>query len=75
MIATTESPLPELLGDAGVFIDPRQPAALERALREVLSSPDRLAAMRRAGLAASARLTWTAAARDLVALMSQAVTR
>jgi glycosyltransferase involved in cell wall biosynthesis len=73
VIATTESPLPGLLGDAGVFVDPFEPAALERALVLVLSSPERREAMRRAGLAASAKLTWTAAARDLLGLMTRAV--
>jgi glycosyltransferase involved in cell wall biosynthesis len=73
VIATTESPLPGLLGDAGVFIDPFDPAALERALASVLSSPERRETMRRAGLSAAATLTWTAAARDMLGLMNRAV--
>jgi glycosyltransferase involved in cell wall biosynthesis len=73
VIATTESPLPGLLGDAGVFVDPFDPAALERALVLVLSSAERRETMRRAGLVASAKLTWTAAARDLLGLMTRAV--
>jgi glycosyltransferase involved in cell wall biosynthesis len=73
VIATTESPLPGLLGDAGVFIDPLDPAALERALASVLSSPERRETMRRAGLSAAATLTWTAAARDMLGLMNRAV--
>jgi len=73
VIATTESPLPGLLGDAGVFVDPFDPAALERALALVLSSRERRETMRRAGLSAAAKLTWTAAARDLIGLMNRAV--
>jgi glycosyltransferase involved in cell wall biosynthesis len=73
VIATTESPLPELLGDAGLYIDPRKPAELLDALNRVLTSPERQAFMRRAGLEAASRLTWTAAAKDLLQLMQQAV--
>ena len=73
VIATSESPLPELLGEGGVFIDPNQLADLDRALRLVLTSPGRQADMRQAGLAAASRLTWTAAARELVRLMERAV--
>jgi glycosyltransferase involved in cell wall biosynthesis len=69
VIATTESPLPDLLGEGGLYIDPQNPAALLDALNRVLTSPDRQEYMRRAGLAAAGRLTWTAAARDLVRLM------
>jgi glycosyltransferase involved in cell wall biosynthesis len=69
VIATTESPLPKLLGEGGLYIDPRNPPELLDALNRVLTSRDRQEYMRRAGLAAAARLTWTAAARDLVRLM------
>lgn len=69
VIATTQSPLPDLLGEGGLYIDPQNPAALLDALNRVLTSPDRQEYMRRAGLAAAGRLTWTAAARDLVRLM------
>lgn len=69
VIATSESPLPDLLGEGGLYIDPQNPAALLDALNRVLTSPDRQEYMRRAGLAAAGRLTWTAAARDLVRLM------
>jgi glycosyltransferase involved in cell wall biosynthesis len=73
VIATTESPLPDLLGAGGLYIDPQNPAALLDALNRVLTSRDRQEYMRRAGLAAAGRLTWTAAARDLVRLMHDTV--
>jgi glycosyltransferase involved in cell wall biosynthesis len=53
----------------GLYIDPQNPAALLDALNRVLTSRDRQEYMRRAGLAAAGRLTWTAAAHDLVRLM------
>jgi glycosyltransferase involved in cell wall biosynthesis len=70
VIATTESPLPKLLGDAGLYVDPRSPSELPDALNRVLTSRDRQAHMRRAGLAGAGRLTWTATARDLVRVMT-----
>jgi glycosyltransferase involved in cell wall biosynthesis len=69
VIATTESPLPGLLGEGGLYIDPRNPSELIDALNRVLTSPDRQDYMRRAGLRAAGRLTWTTAARDLLQLM------
>jgi glycosyltransferase involved in cell wall biosynthesis len=69
VIATIESPLPQLLGEGGLFVDPRHPSELGDALNRVLTSRDRQDYMRRAGLAAASRLTGTAAAGGLVRLM------
>ena len=68
VIATTESPLPDLLGRGGRYVDPRDEAALERALVEVLSSEDARREMRAEGLAATGRLSWNTAASNLVHL-------
>lgn len=69
VIATTASPLPELLGDGGIFIDPRNPDELEGALARVLESESLRRKMREAGLAAAGRLTWDAAARQMMTLI------
>jgi glycosyltransferase involved in cell wall biosynthesis len=71
VIATTASPLPELLGEGGIFIDPHKPAELEEALARVLESEDLRRKMREAGLAAAERLTWDAAARQMMALIQR----
>lgn len=73
VIATKESPLPELLGEGGIYIDPADPTELEDALRDVLTSPARRAAMRQAAIAAASRLSWTTAARALVDLMQRTI--
>ncbi len=73
VIATTASPVPELLGDGGRYIDPTDPNALESTLRLVIESPELRAGMRVAALAASARLTWDAAARQLIEVMQSLV--
>ncbi len=73
VIATTASPLPTLLGDGGIYIDPTKPEDLERALILVLSSPSLRRWMREAGLAAARRLTWNRAARQMIDILQQVV--
>lgn len=73
VIATTESPLPELLGAGGRFVDPRDTGALTEALLRVVGSETMRAEMRAAGLAAARGLTWEGAARDMMAIMRRAV--
>ncbi|RME74570.1 MAG: glycosyltransferase family 1 protein [Chloroflexi bacterium] len=66
VVATTASPLPDLLGDGGLYIDPYRQDELEDALRRVLTSPARQQQMSRAALTAAQQLTWEAAARQLL---------
>jgi glycosyltransferase involved in cell wall biosynthesis len=75
VIATTESPLPELLGEGGRYIDPRDDASLERAIAEVLRSPGERIRMREAGLDAAHRLSWQSAAERLVGLFENGAGR
>jgi glycosyltransferase involved in cell wall biosynthesis len=72
VIATTESPLADVLGEAARYVDPRDQAALERALTAVLDSPELRSAMRKAGIEAARRLSWDAAARRLLSLIEEA---
>jgi glycosyltransferase involved in cell wall biosynthesis len=72
VVATRESPLAAILGAGVIPIDPRQPAELERALGDVLTSSARRSEMREAGLAAASRLSWDAAARQLAAVIAAA---
>lgn len=69
VIATTASPLPSLLGGGGIYLDPDRPDRWEEAFRLILESPERRAAMSRAGLAAAAGLTWEEAARQMIAVL------
>jgi len=73
VIATIASPLPTLLGDGGLYVDPAKPEDLERALARVLGSDSLRRRMRQAGLAAARRLTWDAAARQMISLMHKMV--
>jgi glycosyltransferase involved in cell wall biosynthesis len=71
VIATTASPLPELLGAGGLFVDPARPADLALALTCVLDSDSLRRQMREAGLAAARRLTWETAARQMMGVLYQ----
>ncbi len=70
VIATTASPLPGLLGDGGIYIDPHNPAELENAMALVLESESMRHNMREAGLAAAGCLTWEAAARQMMTVIN-----
>ena len=73
VIATKESPLPELLGDGAICIDPSSPQELSAALAQVLESTDLRERMRCAGVAAARRLTWEMAARQMSAVIQEIV--
>jgi glycosyltransferase involved in cell wall biosynthesis len=71
VIATAASPLPELLGDGGLYVEPRDAKGLEEAMLRVLADPELRARMRAAGLRAAAALSWERAAQDLLAVFDQ----
>jgi glycosyltransferase involved in cell wall biosynthesis len=69
VIATTASPLPELLGGGGLYVDPARRADLTSALARVLGSEPLRREMRELGLAAARRLTWEAAALQMMRVL------
>jgi glycosyltransferase involved in cell wall biosynthesis len=73
VIATKASPLPQLLAGGGIFIDPRE-AEIEIAVVEMLSSEDRRREMSTGALQAARRLTWDAAARQMMDVISRVAT-
>lgn len=58
VVATQNSPLPELLAGGGHFVAPRDEAALTHALRRLLEDAPHRAACAHAALAAARRLDW-----------------
>ena len=63
VIATKASPLPTLLGDAALYIDPVREQDLESALTRVLESESLRRRMREGGLRVARQLTRDAAVR------------
>jgi glycosyltransferase involved in cell wall biosynthesis len=74
VIATTESPLPDLLGAGGVFIKPNTDELLD-ALERVLRSPRMQTSLRDAGLQAAGRLSWDAAATQMREVIEKVAAR
>jgi glycosyltransferase involved in cell wall biosynthesis len=71
VVATSESPLPDLLGDGGLFVHPRDRKGWHRALAKVLADESLRRQMGHAGVQAARGLTWEAAAGQLLALLQQ----
>jgi glycosyltransferase involved in cell wall biosynthesis len=70
VIATKESPLPSLMGDACVYIDPHHPSELLEAFTNVLGSESKQKEMRSLGIAVAAGLTWDTSARKLLNIIN-----
>ena len=64
--------LPEVCGEAAAWIDPFDEDSIERVMLEVLTSPDRRASMRAAGLEQARRFDWQQTARRTLALYREA---
>jgi glycosyltransferase involved in cell wall biosynthesis len=75
VVATTESPLPELLGEGGIYFDPRDSGALQDGIMTILDSETIAARMRGAALEAAGRLSWDDAARQLMNVIERVVAR
>jgi glycosyltransferase involved in cell wall biosynthesis len=71
VIATRASPLPSILSDGGIYIDPTKPDELQSTLARVLASESLRRQMREAGLAAAGRFTWDAAAHQMIRVINK----
>jgi glycosyltransferase involved in cell wall biosynthesis len=65
VIVSNRGALPEIVGDAGLFIDPDDVESLASALERLIGDPDLRAACARRGLDRSKLFTWTQTARDV----------
>jgi glycosyltransferase involved in cell wall biosynthesis len=72
VIATTASPLPELLAGGGLFVPPGDVAALAAALLEVLSDEEGRHEMGQVAQRRAAALTWPAGARAALGAVREA---
>lgn len=70
VVATTESPLPDLLAGGGIFVAPRS-GSLANALQSMLASETMRRQLGAAAAAAARRLTWDAAARQMLDVIHQ----
>lgn len=68
VIVSDVSSLPEVVGDAGVRIDPRDVEGLAHAMARVVQDSALRSALQAAGLARARQFTWEDAARELLAV-------
>jgi glycosyltransferase involved in cell wall biosynthesis len=58
VITSNVSSLPEIVGDAALLIDPREPQAISDAIRRVLNDAELRASLRTRGLARAREFSW-----------------
>ncbi|MBI4788727.1 MAG: glycosyltransferase family 4 protein [Chloroflexi bacterium] len=73
VIASNASSLPEIIGDAGLAVDPSSPIAWAEALRAVVGDAARRDAMRAQGMAQAAKFSWARAAEETWAVYRSAM--
>jgi glycosyltransferase involved in cell wall biosynthesis len=71
VIASNRSALPEVVGTAGLLVDPYDEAALTTAIAQVVADKDLQARLAQAGLQQAKKFCWDDTARQLVALYHQ----
>jgi glycosyltransferase involved in cell wall biosynthesis len=72
VLTSTVSSLPEVAGDAALLVDPNDPTAIARGLRELLADEDLRNVLRAAGTARVTKFTWQRSARETAAVLRHA---
>jgi glycosyltransferase involved in cell wall biosynthesis len=75
VVASRRGALPEVVGDAGLLIDPLEDDELANAIEGVLSDPNRRRRMAEAGIQRSRQFTWSATAERLLQAYREALVR
>ena len=73
VVVSSSSSLPEVVGNAGLKVEPGDTAALAEAIRMVLDDPGRAAEMAARGVERAARFRWEKAAREMEEVFWEAV--
>jgi len=74
VVASNAASLPEILGDAALFVAPDDVEGLARAMRTILSNPALAQQLRKAGRKRAAQFTWEACASAHLALYESLMT-
>ncbi|HVS02721.1 MAG TPA: glycosyltransferase family 1 protein [Thermoanaerobaculia bacterium] len=73
VVASRAASLPEVVGDAGLLVDPEDAGELGGAIRHLLDRPDRRRELAARGLRRAAAFTWERAAETMDALFREAL--
>ncbi len=68
VVCSDRASLPEIVGDAGVLVNPLDVDAISDGLRRVLCEPDLRSQLRERGLAQASRFSWDESARQTLAV-------
>jgi glycosyltransferase involved in cell wall biosynthesis len=71
VVVSDRSSLPEVVGDAGLLVDPDSPEELSAALARILDDSELRASLRQRGLARSGEFSWARAAHQTMAVYEQ----
>ena len=71
VVVSDRASLPEVVGEAGLLVNPDDPEDIAQALARVLTEEPLRARMREQGLAQAARFTWDKAARETLAVYGE----
>ncbi len=69
VVASRTGALPEVAGDAAIYVDPGDPAGMADALHRVWTDPELRASLRARGLARSSAFSWRRCARETLAVI------
>ncbi|HEX8680911.1 MAG TPA: glycosyltransferase family 1 protein [Ardenticatenaceae bacterium] len=72
VIVSNVSSLPEVVGEAGVLVEPTDAAKLAGAIHQLLSDPKRADLLRERGYAQARRFSWGRCARETISVYRQA---
>jgi glycosyltransferase involved in cell wall biosynthesis len=73
VIASSTSSIPEVVGQAGIMVDPYDAEALAASMATLLKDPERQNELAKAGLERAKRFSWERAARETMAVYKNLV--
>ncbi len=68
--SSNRGPMPELLGDAGVYFDPEKPASIAKALSQLIDSPELRLQYARAAFERAQQYSWKRCANETLAFLA-----
>jgi len=72
VIVSRSSSLPEVVGDAGLYVNPLDTAELAKAMESILSDPELAASLREKGLHRATQFSWKKAAQQTLEILRDA---
>jgi glycosyltransferase involved in cell wall biosynthesis len=75
VVASNTSALPEVVGDAGILVEPKDTQAWADALRTLIRTPDLAANLSQAGMQRASTFTWERTARQTAQVLDEVISK